>query len=186
MRIIAGIARGRRIDAPDGLNTRPTLDRVKESMFGSIQFDIPGSLVLDLFAGSGNLGIEALSRGASHTLFVDNNRHCATLIESNLRQLGFFEQSTVLCMDSMKALDTFAAHKKRFDTVFLDPPYASGLVADAIDSILALDILNPGGIIVAEHSADVEILAPESMDISTKKRFGDTAVTIIRKRGFKA
>lgn len=182
MRIIAGSARGRKIEAPEGLSTRPTLDRVKESLFGSIQFDLGDAFCLDLFAGSGNLGIEAISRGAGHTVFVDHDRKCTSLISSNLKLVGFSDKATVIFSDAFSALERFSREKRQFDIVFLDPPYALGLIPDVLKALLELDLLAPHAIIVAEHSVDTELTPPETLKVQTNKRFHDTAVTIMRVR----
>lgn len=183
MRIIAGIARGRKIEAPEGMSTRPTLDRVKESLFGSIQFDIGDAYCLDLFAGSGNLGIEAISRGAKHAVFVDCNRRCTALIESNLKLLNFKDKATVITSDAQAALKRFQGEGRRFDIVFLDPPYALGLIPGVIDSLLNYGLLSGHAIIVSEHAVETELIAPNGLIIQTTKRFGDTAVTIMRFTG---
>ena len=151
MRVITGTARGRRLKELAGMETRPTTDRVKEGLFNIIQFDIEGRRVLDLFAGTGQLGIEALSRGAASAVFVDQRRDAAALVGENLKLTGLAGRGRVLCADAMAFLDTC---REKYDLVFLDPPYAAGLLEPAIARLTAFDILNPHGIIVAEHPAD--------------------------------
>ena len=153
MRIISGSRRGRRFDAPDGRETRPTLDRVKEAMFGMLQFDIEDRIVLDLFAGSGNLGLEALSRGAAYAVFCDKGRTAAKLVEKNIDALGFSECAEVHCADCFLLLDRLAAGKKRFSLVLLDPPYAAGLTERVLDKLVSGEILSTGCIIISEHSS---------------------------------
>lgn len=180
MRIIAGTARGRQFDAPEGLNTRPTLDRVKESVFGTIQFDIYGKYVLDLFSGSGNMGIEALSRQAKWVCFNDYSASCAALIKNNLNKLGF-DNAEVYNLDYSLMLDRMKTSDKKFGLVFLDPPYATGFVQPAIEKLCELDLLDDDAIIIAEHSKQQSITAPEILRIHSVKNYRDTAVTILKK-----
>src|SRR6056297_149625 len=120
MRIIAGIAKGRKIYSGNIEGTRPTLDRVKESLFNIIGYPLNGYNILDLFAGTGNLGLEALSRGASFVTFVDNNRECYRVIKRNVELLNFNARSEILNKDSLKFLEDTS---KKFDIIFMDPPY---------------------------------------------------------------
>lgn len=182
MRIIAGSARGRKIEAPEGLDTRPTLDRVKESFFGSIQFDIGDSECLDLFAGSGNLGIEAISRGARHAVFVDRDKKCTAIIQSNLKLVGFQDRANVLLSDADSALYNLSRAGKRFDIVFLDPPYDDGLIPGVLEALLNLNLLRKNAIVVAEHRIDNDITPPDAYTVQTNKRFHDTQVTILRSK----
>jgi len=180
MRIIAGIAGGRHIDAPDGLETRPTLERVKESFFGSIQFEISGRTVLDLFAGSGNLGIEALSRGADFAYFCDTQRICCGLIQSNLKKLGMDNAYVGNCgYEAM--LNMLKSRNVKVGLVFLDPPYASGLVQDASDKLCELGLLTDDAIIIAEHSVQQTIEPHQGLSVRSCKKHRDTAVTILKR-----
>ena len=135
MRVISGSARGRRLKELQGMDTRPTTDKVKESLFNIIQFDIAGD-VLDLFAGTGQLGIEALSRGAADCLFVDSARDSVRLVQENLRRCGL--AARVLQCDALGILKS----GEKFDLIFLDPPYGSGLEAKAIETVKEFDILS--------------------------------------------
>ena len=150
MRVITGTARGRRLKELEGQETRPTTDRVKEGMFSALQFDIEGRKVLDLFAGTGQLGIEALSRGASQAVFVDRRADAVRLIRENLKITGLQDKARVVAGDSMEFLKSL---RETFDLIFLDPPYEAGLLEPAIAHIARFDILKPHGIIVAEHPA---------------------------------
>ena len=179
MRIIAGSARGRHILAPEGMETRPTLERVKESFFGTIQFEIAGRAVLDLFAGSGNLGIEALSRGADFAYFCDVKRSCTELISQNLKKLGFEDDSYVGCGDYADFVRTLKTKNAKIGLVFLDPPYASELAQNACDLLCAEDVLTDDALIVAEHSVRQEIVPPEGVCVRSRKTYRDTAVTIL-------
>ena len=152
MRVITGKARGVALKTPDGMATRPTSDRVKEALFSVIQFDIPGSRVLDLFGGTGQLGIEALSRGAESAVFVDQSKNAVKLVKDNLKKTQL-ENARVVQGDSI----SFLAGKEKFDLIFLDPPYATGLLKNALDGIVKFDKLSTGGIIVCESSAETEL-----------------------------
>ena len=125
MRVITGSCRGKKLKTLESLDTRPTTDMVKEAVFSIIQFDVPASSVLDLFAGSGQMGIEALSRGASHCVFVDSNPEAVAIVKDNVDSCGFNKESRVLCMDSLEYLKVA---KAGLDIVFIDPPYRMGIV----------------------------------------------------------
>ncbi len=182
MRIIAGEKRGCQIVAPKGRDTRPTLDRIKESLFGIIQFDVAKSRVLDLFAGSGNLGLEALSRGAQYAAFCDVSRESIRVIRANIEKLGVESDSEVFACDCMTALSALMAAEKKFDIVFLDPPYASALAEKAIARILELDLLARDGMIVAEHAANLPPAVPEAMEVYDVRKYGDIAISFMRRR----
>lgn len=177
MRVITGTARGRRLGELKGMETRPTTDKVKESIFNCIQFDVAGARVLDLFAGTGQLGIEALSRGAQSALFVDKRADAVRLIRENLALCRLEESAQVVCGDSLAQL---AAQRAGFDLIFLDPPYDTTLLDEALARIAAFDILLPGGIIVAESAAD-KSLAPPPLCSAREYRYGKIKVTIFRR-----
>lgn len=176
MRVITGIARGRRLDTLPGEATRPTSEKVKESLFSAIQFDIEGRRVLDLFAGSGQLGIEALSRGASGCVFVDKNTDAVRVIRQNLQHTGLAASAQVLGTD---ALSYLTRPNDRFDLVFLDPPYAAQLLLPALTNVAPL--VNDGGIIVCETEDGVEL--PQRVDrfsIARTYKFGRICVWLYR------
>ena len=150
--MIAGTARGVKLDTLSGLETRPTLDRVREAIFGSIQFSIRGKRCLDLFSGSGAMGIEALSRGAGECVFVDISRQCVRLIRDNLSRAGLKGQ--VIEASYADALESLKGH---FDYVFMDPPYASGFYGRAAEIIKDRSLLAADGEIIAEHNAPLII-----------------------------
>ena len=154
MRVITGTARGRRLKELEGMETRPTTDRVKEGLFNIIQFDIEGRKVLDLFAGTGQLGIEALSRGAAYATFVEQRRDAASLVGENLKLTGLADRGRVVCGEAMAFLD---ACREKFDIIFLDPPYGTGLLEQAIAKITQFDILRRHGIMVCESKAALEL-----------------------------
>ena len=181
MRVITGTARGRRLREPEGMATRPTTDNVKESMFNLIQFDIEGRRVLDLFAGTGQLGIEALSRGAKSALFVDKRADAVKLVRENLALCRLEEKAQVICGDSLAALGTQSG---RFDIIFLDPPYESGLLAQAMERIASFDILSPDGIMVAESPLGQELPAlPAPYSLYREYRYGKIKVSIYHRAG---
>ena len=151
MRVITGIARGRRLKEPVGMETRPTADRVKEAIFSSIQFEVEGRKVLDLFGGTGQMGIEALSRGATHCTFVDLQKQAVAIIRENVNSTGFADQSTVIQGDALAFLSRC---REKFDLNFLDPPYDSGLLEKAMELITTIDIVSENGIIVCENGSN--------------------------------
>ena len=156
MRVITGAARGRRLKELQGMETRPTTDRVKEGIFNIIQFDIEGRRVLDLFAGTGQLGIEALSRGAARAVFVEQRRDAAALVRENLKITGLGENARVVNGEDLAFL---ASCGEKFDLIFLDPPYAAELWDSALEAISRFDILSNHGIIICE--SPVERTMPE-------------------------
>ena len=181
MRVITGSARGRRLGELKGQETRPTTDKVKEGIFNAIQFNVEGARVLDLFAGTGQLGIEALSRGAAHCTFVDRRSDAVKLVRENLELCGLSDRAQVLAGDAMAYL---AARSGRFDLIFLDPPYAADLLERAIETIARFDILNEHGIIVAESPADKLLPEPEAPYRRGREyRYGQIKVTIYRREG---
>ena len=151
MRVIAGSARGRRLKELQGMETRPTTDKVKESLFNIIQFDVPGRKVLDLFGGTGQLGVEALSRGAASCTFVEQRRDAVALIRENVKACDFQEQARVV---QGEALSFLASCKEKFDVILLDPPYDSGLLEASLEAITRFDILKEHAIIVGETAAE--------------------------------
>lgn len=153
MRVITGIARGRRLKELPGLETRPTTDRVKEGIFSSIQFEIEGRRVLDLFGGTGQLGIEALSRGAAHCTFVDLRKEAVSLIRENLKLTGLDGQATVVQGDALAYL---TRSREIFDLIFLDPPYASDLLKKVMEAIPTIDNVSENGIIVCENGSTAD------------------------------
>ena len=148
MRVITGTARGRKLLEPKDMTVRPTTDMVKEAIFSIVQFDVPGRRVLDLFAGTGQLGIEALSRGAKECVFVDNSPASLALVKKNLEICKM--QAPVIRADALSYLE----HCGRFDLVFIDPPYHGGLYDKILQTLFRFDIINNGGIILVESMRD--------------------------------
>ena len=181
MRIISGKLKGRKILGYDIEGTRPTMDRVKESIFGSIQNYIEDSVVLDLFSGSGNLGIEAISNGASKCYFVDNNKKCINIIKDNIKQFDIEDYSIVIQNDYRKVLEYFKDNSIKFDIIFIDPPYKYEVISELIDIITRYNILNDNGIMVLEYSLDKIDDNIDGYKLLKYKRYGDKFVSIIKK-----
>ena len=179
MRVITGKARGVQLKTPDGMLTRPTTDRVKEALFSIINFDIPGAKVLDLFGGTGQLGIEALSRGAQRAVFVDAREESCKLIRENLKRTKLEPEGRVVHSDY---LDYIRRCREQYDIIFLDPPYAEVFLENALKQITEIDILQSNGIIVAERPLGKEL--PWEFEGFTRSRdykYGKTLLTIYRK-----
>ena len=179
MRVITGKARGIVLKTPDGMQTRPTADRVKEALFSIIQFDIPAAKVLDLFAGTGQLGIEALSRGAKSAVFIDERDDACRLVRENLKRTKLTDQGRVARSDYMTFLKST---QETFDIIFLDPPYAEVFLENSLKMITEIDILQSGGIIVAERPLGKEL--PWDFPGYTRSKdykYSKTVLTIYRK-----
>lgn len=182
MRIITGLARGKRLQTPSGLHTRPTTDRVKESLFNIIQWDIEGRKVLDLFGGSGQLGLEALSRGASSCVIVDGDRSAQKAIEANIKNCGFERNCQLVRGDAFHFLQR--QKKGSYHLIFLDPPYGGELLNRALETICRIDILTEGGIIVCESAADDTLLElPAPYQVVKRHTYGHSTVTILTRGG---
>ena len=179
MRVITGSARGVQLKTPEGLKTRPTSDRVKEALFSIIQFDVPCARVLDLFGGTGQLGIEALSRGAKSAVFVDEGEKACALIRENLKRTKLDGSAKVIRSDYLQYLQNC---RETFDIVFLDPPYAEVFLENALNKLAEIDILETGAIIVAERPVNKEL--PWELPGFTKSKdykYGNTLLTLYRK-----
>ncbi len=178
MRVITGSARGKRLTALEGETVRPTPDRVKEALFSIIQFQIEGRRVLDLFAGSGQLGIEALSRGAKQAVFVDSKKDSVAIVQKNLESTGFAEKAVVKNMEFSAFL---MQNQGLFDLAFLDPPYRTGLLQRALP--LVAESMNKGGTIICEHPYDEEL--PEDAGDFLRGRsykYGKVMLTVYRNK----
>ena len=179
MRVITGKARGVTLKTPEGMQTRPTTDRVKEALFSIIQFEIPGAAVLDLFGGTGQLGIEALSRGAKRAVFVDAADSACRLIRENLKRTKLEQDAQVVKSDYLSYLSRC---RETFQIILLDPPYAEVFLENALKLITEIDILQSGGIIVAERPVGKEL--PWDFDGFTRSKdykYGSTLLTLYRK-----
>ena len=179
MRVITGKARGVQLKTPEGMLTRPTADRVKEALFSIINFDLPGAAVLDLFGGTGQLGIEALSRGANSAVFVDQREDACKIIRENLRRTKLESQGRVV---RSNYLDYLRRSREKFDIILLDPPYAEVFLENALKCITEIDILKSDGIIVAERPVEKELpFEFEGFTRSKDYKYGKTLLTIYRK-----
>lgn len=180
MRVISGKARGVQLKTPDGQQTRPTIDRVKEAMFSIIQFDLPGAKVLDLFGGTGQLGIEALSRGAQSAVFVDAREESCRLIRENLKRTRLESDAKVIRSDYLQYLSRC---REQFNVIFLDPPYAEVFLENALKRITEIDILQSDGIIVAERPLGKE-LPWEFAGYTRSKdyKYGKVLLTVYRRQ----
>ena len=181
MKVISGILKGRNIKGYDIDGTRPTMDRVKESLFGSIQNYIDSSIVLDLFAGSGNLGIEAISNGASICYFVDNNNKCIKVINDNIREFNIEDKCIVIQNDYKKALYYFYDNNIKFDIIFVDPPYKYKLMNEILDEVREYKLLNDNGILVLEYSIDKLDDNIDNYKLLKYKKYGDKYISIYKK-----
>ena len=179
MRVISGKARGVNLKTPDGMLTRPTTDRVKEALFSIIQFDIPGAKVLDLFGGTGQLGIESLSRGAQSAVFVDSQRSACMLIRENLKRTHLEDAAKVVCSDYS---DFLKKSGETYNIILLDPPYAEKFLENALKLITEIDILQSGGIIVTERPVEKNLdLDLPGYTRSKDYKYSSTILTIFRK-----
>lgn len=178
MRIISGKQRGRRLATLEGQHSRPTSGKVKEALFSIIQFEIEGRKVLDLFAGSGQIGLEALSRGADSCVFVENDRRAMNIVRENAEKCGFTDRSRFLQNDYAAVLKRT---NEKFDIIFIDPPYASSYYTNSLKLISTFDILPPNGIIIFESNSSLEL--PDETETLQKSRsyhYGRTMLTLYR------
>ena len=174
MRVITGKCRGRKLLEPAGMDVRPTTDQVKEALFNIIQFDIEGRRALDLFAGTGQLGIEALSRGAKECTFVDSSRESVRLVKENLRRCGL--EGRVLTCDA----PGFLRSGETFDLIFLDPPYGTGLDGKAMLAVKEFDNLSKGGIMICESRPETVLPElPASYGSTRVYRYGKIKLTVV-------
>ena len=179
MRVITGTARGVQLKTPEGIQTRPTSDRVKEALFSIIQFDVPGKRVLDLFGGTSQLGIEALSRGAKSAVFVDAGDKACKLIRENLHRCKMDNNAQIIRADYLQYLQTC---RDKFGLIFLDPPYAEVFLENALKKITEIDILESGGIIVAERPVGKDLPWDfPGYNRSKDYKYGNTLLTLYRK-----
>ena len=188
MRIVAGKFKGRRLKTPKGSEVRPTADRVKESLFRIFGEQVVDADFLDLCAGTGNIGLEALSQGARSVTFVDSNYHALRIIESNLEMCGFDRKHPrvrLIHLDARKALARLGRRKAKFDLIYFDPPYASKIYESCVKQIAEADMLLPTGMLVIEHRTVQKIdwtesLILDELVLSRQERYGDTMLSFYR------
>ena len=178
MKIISGKYKGRNLDGHNLDGTRPTMERVKESLFAIIQNYIDSAIVLDLFSGSGNLGIEALSEGASYAYLVDYNKKAAITIKNNLNNIGITD-AEVINLDYKKALQYLKG--KKMDLIFLDPPYKTDFIEQSIKLIDEYNLLNEDGLIICENDTLDKIVYPDNYEVVKDRKYGDKWVVILKK-----
>ena len=178
MRVITGTARGRRLKELEGTETRPTTDRVKEGLFSALQFDIEGRRVLDLFAGTGQLGIEALSRGAAHCDFIEHNGTAYNVVSKNVQTARVQDRASLHRVEARDFLAKAAA--KKYSLIFLDPPYGGTILENALSGIERFDILSANGIIICESA--VEDRFAHGFEVVRERRYGATMITVLRRQ----
>lgn len=180
MRIITGSARGTRLDTLDGLETRPTGEKVKEAVFSMLQFELEGREVLDAFGGSGQLALEALSRGAARATILDKNADAVKIIRNNAQRAKLYEKCVILQSDAKAYLRTAASSGRKFDIVFLDPPYDSTLVQEMLDRLTASELLSDHAVIVCESDRP-EPFEAEGLTLRRHAKYGRVHVTLLEK-----
>ena len=177
MRVISGLLKGRIINGFDIIGTRPTMDRVKESVFGIIQNSLKDSIVLDLFAGSGNLGIEAISNGSKLVYFNDNNRKCINAIKNNLKDFNVINKSVITNFDYMEALRFYQKNQVNFDLVFLDPPYKDLIINKIMDYLINWKLLKNKALIICEVN-EIIPFNHEKILLIKERKYGDKMILI--------
>jgi len=181
MRVISGKARGLKLRAAEGLNTRPTADRIKENIFNMLAPDLPGCMFLDLFSGTGAIGIEALSRSAKFAVFVDNSPIAVETIKRNLDAAKLMCGARVICMDYKPALEQLAREKLKFDVIFLDPPYYTGFAPECLELIAGGGLLNDTGFVVAElEHGTKHCLNSYRFEIYKSRDYGAASIVFLR------
>ena len=183
MRVISGTARGTKLSSIDDLSTRPTLDRVKEPLFSIIQAHIPDANVLDLFAGSGALGIEALSRGSKYCVFCDKSYKSINMLKQNIEKTKFQDKCLIVNEDYKKCIDN---QKIKFDIIFIDPPYKYDIGVDSIERILKQNLLSKDGIIILEtdeEDRDIKELEKIDLEVYDVRKYGRVKLIFLRERG---
>jgi 16S rRNA (guanine(966)-N(2))-methyltransferase RsmD len=180
MRIITGRSKGRRLARPKGQGIRPTSDRVKESLFNILRMEMEGKVVLDLFAGTGNLGIEALSRGAERTIFVEKKEQAIRLIQKNLAQFGLEERSEVLPKDTNRAIGILRQRGESFDLILMDPPYEKGWIQRTLRKLNSHPIYHGDSVLVIEHTRREPLPQPlEGWSLIRQRQIGDTLISFL-------
>ena len=185
MRVISGVARGTKLNSIDSLETRPTLDRVKESLFNIIQNRIEDSVVLDLFAGSGAIGIEFISRGCKKAYFCEKSTSAFKMICQNIEKTRFLDKSEIFKQDYRKCLEHLKAKNIKFDIVFIDPPYKEDLAVDAVKSIIKLDLLQENGIIIIEtdeKERELKELENIQVEVQDLRKYGRVHLIFLNRK----
>lgn len=183
MRVISGSARGKKLKSPSDQSVRPTLDRIKENIFNIIGFGIRNAEVLDLFAGSGALGIEALSRGAKRCVFVDNDKRSVALVQANLKTTALEKNAELLSTDAENAIHRLFSKGEKFDYIFLDPPYQQGIIQKILKQLEKCNIMQEGGILIIETDR-CETISDDWVHLMKikEKEYSNTRISIFEKR----
>ncbi|MDO4169217.1 MAG: 16S rRNA (guanine(966)-N(2))-methyltransferase RsmD [Lachnospiraceae bacterium] len=183
MRVISGTAKSLKLKTMEGMNTRPTQDRIKETLFNMISSDIGSSRFLDLFSGSGGIGIEALSRGAAEAVFVEKNRRAISCIEENLRHTHLADKSRVICQDAVTAIRTLHGTQETFDFIFMDPPYGKELEKEVLLELIHTDLYDKYTVIIVESDLDTtfDYLEDTDLEVYRTKRYKTNKHTFIWK-----
>lgn len=177
MRVIGGTLRGRKLAGIKGILTRPTADRVREAMFNILGPVASDTIVLDLFSGTGALGIEALSRGAGKAIFIERASQPLAVLRKNIDHCGLHHRTKVFCWDISKNLNCLKPYTGQFDLVFLDPPYHNQLVSPTLTALIRLQVLSPKATIVAEHAADEDIKPPSGLFHKDRRTYSRTSLS---------
>ena len=180
MRVIAGKARGTRLISSEGLETRPTSDRIKESLFNIITPDLDDCCFLDLFSGSGGIGIEALSRGAKEVTFVEVSKNALKCIQENIEKTKFKSFAKVLNTTNITALAQFKRDNQKFDIIFMDPPYNKDLINGTIDLITKYELLTPNGYMIVERDSSSKLTYGPELELWKEKKYGKTTISFLR------
>ncbi|HOQ15923.1 MAG TPA: 16S rRNA (guanine(966)-N(2))-methyltransferase RsmD [Defluviitaleaceae bacterium] len=178
--MIAGVAKGHKLKAPKGMDTRPTTDKIKESLFNIIAPDLYDCNFLDLYSGTGAIGIEALSRGAKKAVFIDRSRICRKIIEDNLNHTKLIDKAVIYQNDVNKGLDILKEKGEIFDIIFMDPPYLDNDIEKILEKISKLNLITPSGYIIVEHSSEKRIQAIADLWIWKEKIFKTTRMTFLK------
>lgn len=176
MRVISGSARGHKLKTPEGLDTRPTTDRIKETLFNIIAPDLIECRFLDLFSGTGGIGIEALSRGGDISVFVDNTQVCCDIIEENLKHTKLYDKAEIIKSDIFSAIDLLGKNNRVFDIIFIDPPYDGGFDTDVLNAIVKAKILDKNGYIILERATKYAAPNINGLTIIKEKEYGKLTV----------
>ncbi|SHJ58635.1 16S rRNA (guanine(966)-N(2))-methyltransferase RsmD [Tepidibacter formicigenes] len=178
MRVISGSARGLKLKSPKGMDVRPTTDRVKESVFNIINNRLIDSFVLDIFSGTGSLGIEALSRGAQKCTFIDSSKESIKVIKENIEKARVNDKSEVILSDAISAINKLGVRRDKFDIIFMDPPYLKNLIEPVLEEISKKNILEEDGIIIVEHDTKDELLEEiNNLYKYREKKYGNTTIS---------
>ncbi len=181
MRVISGRARGTHLVSPEGDVTRPTLDRIKETLFNMIAFDMGGSKFLDLFSGSGAIGIESLSRGAQKAVFVEKDKNAVSCIRKNLEKTRLSDYAAIYSMDIFDALSQLKEQAEKFDIIFLDPPYLLPNIEKVLEKIEKYELLKEDGYIILERSTNTIVTLPQNLVLWKEKTYTTTTLSFMKK-----